>query len=744
MSYLKDLNSVQRKAVEALNGPVMIIAGAGSGKTRVLTYRIAHLIHSGVPASQILALTFTNKAAREMKERAEALVGDETSYLWIGTFHSIFARILRKEAEHIGYSRSFTIYDTDDSLAAIKRCFETLGISTQELDPKNVRSRISSSKNQMISASAYSQKAIIPTEIKIARIYEEYEALLRRSNGLDFDDLLLKPIELFKRNPTILERYVDRIRFILIDEFQDTNKAQYEVAKMLAGKFKNICVVGDDAQSIYAFRGADIRNIFDFSKDFPHAQVYRLEQNYRSTKRILSVANDLIQHNEQQFHKIVWTENSEGDKVSVIECNDDRDEAQKAVNIIKDEGLNKKIDLKEIAILYRTNAQSRALEDAIRRSGIPYTIVGNVRFYERKEIKDVLAYLRLLANPDDEASLIRVYNYPLRGIGESSFSRISSYAASNELTLFEAFRQASKIENLPEKARVSSLSFANIVQKYRSLMKEMSLSEIVRSLVDELGIVQFYKMENTLESLERMNNVLELFSGVSEYAESREDASLEGFLEEVSLVSDIDSYEGTRNAVTLMTLHSSKGLEFSVVMITGLEEGLLPLTNTSITQEELEEERRLLYVGMTRAKERLYMLHSRIRNRYGTTEFQSASRFLSDIKSDDMKIEHFRIHDKYSSEKSFLKNRESKRVYKKEKWTSDVDKYFDDSTPSYEDESQAQNEIKTGAVVNHQQFGKGVVLYLSGKGDNMKVIVEFENVGSKTLMLKYANLELSY
>ncbi|MEX0736763.1 MAG: UvrD-helicase domain-containing protein, partial [Bacteroidota bacterium] len=507
MSFLKDLNQVQQEAAKAVNGPVMIIAGAGSGKTRVLTYRIAHLMSCGVPPYQILALTFTNKAANEMKERIRNLVGEGAKELWMGTFHSIFARILRREAELLGYTRSFTIYDSDDSLKAVKKCMDRVNVSQQQVPPQVVRSRISHAKNQMLSPDVFAGLGTDFIDEKVATVYLEYEKTLHRSNAMDFDDLLIKPIELFNKHHDILEQYHHRFKFALVDEFQDTNRAQYEMIKLLSLRHKNICVVGDDAQSIYAFRGADIRNILDFSKDYPGCQTFRLEQNYRSTKHILSVADRLIKNNIDQLKKDLWTENPEGDPVVLIECADDRDEAYQILHAIQQEISDHHLGLKDVAILYRTNAQSRSLEDVLRRNGIPYVIVGGIRFYERKEIKDILAYLRLLTNPRDDQSFSRVVNYPTRGIGETSMERVELFAQARALPLFHAASLIDQVEGLQERAKKSITQFGTFIEKYISLKAKMSISELARSMVDDLGILQSFKEERTTDSMARWENV---------------------------------------------------------------------------------------------------------------------------------------------------------------------------------------------------------------------------------------------
>ncbi len=736
MSFLNDLNPAQQAAARALNGPVIIIAGAGSGKTRVLTYRIAHLIASGVPPYQILALTFTNKAANEMKKRILCLVGEKASELWMGTFHSLFARLLRKECTLLGYTRSFTIYDSDDSLGVVKKCMTDLNISSQQFYPQMVRSRISGAKNRLVLPEQYEKIAKDLFDDKVAEVYKAYQRTLERSNAMDFDDLLVKPIELFRRFPAVLEKYQQRFRFILVDEFQDTNRAQYEVVRMIGERFRNICVVGDDAQSIYSFRGADIRNILDYASDYTDCQTFRLEQNYRSTKNILSSADRLMTFNRNQLHKKLWTDNPNGEPVVLIECADDKDEGYRIVQTIQEESLRRKLDLKDFAVLYRTNAQSRAIEDALRRSGVPYAIVGGIRFYERKEIKDVLAYLRVLANPNDEESLLRIINYPARGIGDTTIERLRQFAAQRGLSLYDALKHVDTIDGLSDRMKRNIVQFSRFLAKYASLRAEMSFSELARSFVDELGILRMYKEEATAESLARWENIHELLSAITEFSHDRQDASLESFLEEVALVSDIDAWEDARNTVTLMTLHSSKGLEFPVVFIAGLEEGLLPLTSGANGAADVEEERRLLYVGMTRAQTKLVLTYAKLRYRFGEPGLPMPSRFFSEIGRDGLM--HYRVRNGRRALNGSV--RSPQRSYKGVEQHPVREEFHSDPIPDYEGESQERVEIRTGLRVCHEVFGLGRVVQVSGKGDMMKAVVHFDEYGVKNLVLKFAKL----
>ena len=547
MSFLEDLNPVQREAAKAANGPVMIIAGAGSGKTRVLTYRIAYLIECGVPPHQILALTFTNKAANEMKSRIINLVGEKAGEIWMGTFHSLFARILRREAEAIGYTRSFTIYDSEDSLQVVKKIMQGLNVSRDQFNPNAVRAKISSAKSQLITPQQFSDMAKDLFDEKAGLIYAGYQKQLLKNNSMDFDDLLVNPIRLFEKKPDKLERYQYKFKFLLVDEFQDTNHAQYVVTRQLSALHKNICVVGDDAQSIYSFRGADIQNILNFPNDFPGCQTFRLEQNYRSTKTILGAADKLIHHNRDQIHKNLWTANEQGESITVLECSDDRDEGHQIVSIIQEEITEKKLDLKDFAILYRTNAQSRSLEDALLRNSIPYVIVGGIRFYERKEIKDILAYLRVIVNPKDEESLGRIINYPSRGIGETSIGRLQSFASIQGIGLYDALGTPEKISDLPDRSKRSMAEFVEFIEKNRSMRSKVSLSEFARSLVDELGILRIFKEERTNESMARWENVQELLSAISEFGDEHPDGTLEQFLERRPAIGSRPGRSGSRS-----------------------------------------------------------------------------------------------------------------------------------------------------------------------------------------------------
>ncbi|MBI3766357.1 MAG: UvrD-helicase domain-containing protein, partial [Ignavibacteriales bacterium] len=553
--------------------------------------------------------------------------------------------------------------------------------------------------------------------------------------------LLLRPIELFTHHNKILLKYQDRFRFILIDEYQDTNRAQYVLIKLLADQYRNICVVGDDAQSIYAFRGADIRNILDFERDYPNAVIVRLEQNYRSTRTILSAADQVIKKNIDQITKDLWTENQEGDKITILACEDDQDEGATIVSRIYEESNKLKLQFKDIAIMYRTNAQSRSLEDALRKNSIPYMIIGGVEFYQRKEVKDVLAYLRLLVNPRDDESFMRIVNVPARGLGDVAVGRLRDFAATKSLTLFEATDHASEVSGLTSKARTSVEALSVMFKKYLRLTSEMSMSELSRALVDEIGILPLLKEEGTVEAMSRWENIQELLSAITEFSELRADATLENFLQEVSLVSDIDTWEETANAVTLLTLHSAKGLEFPIVFIAGLEEGLLPLYSTVVERKELEEERRLYYVGMTRAMKKLYLSYAKVRFRFGEMSYQSPSRFLDEMEGDLVEtVVSSRRHVSRDMRSFSLGDRNRDR--KDRKKTDAESHYFSDTMPDYENASDVSNQFRAGNIVEHEVFGRGKVLHVSGSGEFLKAVVDFPAAGKKNLMLKYARLKV--
>ena len=723
---LKSLNEQQKKAVEHDKGPSMIVAGAGSGKTRVLTYKVAYLISNGYKPAEILALTFTNKAANEMKSRIRELVGAKAENIWMGTFHSIFARILRIEAKHLNYKSNFSIYDAEDSLSLVQNIISNFNIEIEGITPNSIKHRISYLKNQMIMPDKFRKKHIDSfIDEKIADIYVEYQKRLVENNAMDFEDLLLKPIELLENNFKILQRYKKKFNYILVDEFQDTNKAQYELLKLLLNKDGKICVVGDDAQSIYSWRGANIANMLDFKKDFPRQKLFKLEQNYRSTKTILNAADSVIKNNPGQIKKTLWTENNDGELLTLIKCADEKDEAHQIAKHIKQEISKKKLSLKDFAILYRTNAQSRALEDIFRKEKIPYKIIGGVEFYRRKEVKDIVAYLRVISNQRDEESLLRIMNFPQRGIGNTTIRRMIAFARKLDLTLFDTMTRVFEVIDIKERIQKNVKAFKQLLDKYIELKEKLSVGELTRALVDELGVLRMFKEENTPESRARWDNVNELLSALSDYSNSNKNATLEQYLEEVSLITGVDMYEEEKNFVTFMTIHSAKGLEFPVIFISGCEEDIFPLSNRFSTDATLEEERRLFYVAVTRAKQKVYLLHARSRYRFGEVAYQSRSRFIDELNEKTFTEVNGGIGRKSSQRKS------KKEIYYE---------YFEKM--DYEDFNQDNKTLRPGSRVMHDKFGLGKVTDVSGAGEMQKATVHFEGNNVKQLMLKFAKLKV--
>ncbi|HMB89491.1 MAG TPA: UvrD-helicase domain-containing protein, partial [Rhodothermales bacterium] len=757
---LQGLNRDQQAAVAATDGPVMIIAGPGSGKTRTLTHRIAYLLATGKARSyQILSLTFTNKAAREMKERVHKLVGAEAARgMWMGTFHSTFARLLRREADGIGFTSDFSIYDTDDTERILRGLMDRYHIDSKQFSVRSIRSLISSAKNQMVSPAAYERMAVTPGQERAARVYGPYQQALKRANAMDFDDLLLKPIELFETSPETLEKYQNRWTYVHIDEYQDTNHAQYVLSKMLAAKHKNICVVGDDAQSIYAFRGADIGNILSFQRDYKDATVVRLEQNYRSTKKILRLADSIIKQNQDQLDKELWTENNEGDHVILMEALSEKDEAQKIERTIRDLHVRAGYLYRDFAVLYRTNAQSRSLEEALRRGGIPYRVIGGVSFYQRKEIKDALAYLRLLVNPSDAASLRRIINFPTRGIGSKTQERVFDYARQESLTVWQAIEQVEEA-GLSSRAQTAIEKFRFLIASHAAKANTYPADEVARALIQESGLLQDLRNENTPESLMRWENVQELLNAIAEFTTAAGEAgTLSMFLQEVSLLTDADNEDLDENRVTLMTMHASKGLEFPVVFIAGLEEGLFPLSMATQDRKELEEERRLFYVGATRAQDRLYLTHARSRYRYGEQYSAVRSRFLDEVDADVIRTEAGGSHrtrpdrfkagsgDTFSYDsvdphyyRKNLRGGQDTRNQKKRTHTTRRSTSEPGERRVVYDEGAI--EIVPGIRVEHVLFGEGKVISMEGRGDQAKAVVFFKEVGQKKLVLKYAKLQ---
>lgn len=765
-----DLNEVQKQAVSTTEGPLMIIAGAGSGKTRVLTYRIAHLIDKGVDSFNILALTFTNKAAREMKERIAALIGGtEAKNLWMGTFHSVFARILRAEANKLGFPSNFTIYDQQDCLNVIKKIINELQLDTDIYKPKQVLGRISSYKNNLITVRAYfNNPELIEADTaamrpKIGHIYQAYVDRCFKSGAMDFDDLLLRTNELLTRFPESLAKYQDRFRYIMVDEYQDTNHSQYLIVKALASRFENICVVGDDAQSIYAFRGANIRNILNFKKDYPDAKIIPLEQNYRSTQIIVEAANEVIAKNRDQLEKNVWTQNPSGDKIPVYRALSDADEANYVASEIFSLKMSQQKKNKNFAVLYRTNAQSRAIEEALRKKNISYKVFGGLSFYQRKEIKDLLAYLRILVNPKDQEALLRIINYPARGIGDTTVNKLIVGADQQQKSLDEILEQIEFLGNslgLNKPTIDKLVNFWTMIKSFQVLLKTEDVYEVAMKVAVTSGILKTLKEDDTPEGISRVENIQELLNSLQGFVDEQRqldegDPSLNFFLENIALASDLDSGEEDDDKVSLMTIHLAKGLEFPVVFIVGLEENLFPSQMSLNTRQELEEERRLFYVALTRAEEKAYFTYATTRFRWGKIVDGEPSRFLEEISEKHLEVLNISFTNSIRNNSGL---------------NSDI--FADDFAPRYpkgpnpiyqksKDPIKSPQNLKPisnaklanpigGSVANlkigdhvlHDRFGKGTVVSIEGDPENAKALINFENEGDKKLLLKFAKLKV--
>lgn len=726
MLNLKSLNKNQREAVEYVQGPALVVAGAGSGKTKVLTYKIAHLIENNFLPENILALTFTNKAAKEMKERIHGLIGDSSQQLWMGTFHSIFARILRTEAASIGYTSNFSIYDNEDSHSAVSNIIEDLQLNSDVVVASKVRRRISYLKNLMIFPEEFKKEHVKgPVDEHIARVYEVYQQRLVENNAMDFEDLILKPLELFQ-NDKILKKYKKKFLYILVDEFQDTNKAQYEILKRLCSKEGHITVVGDDSQSIYSWRGAEIGNILSFEQDFTKAKVLKLEQNYRSTQYILKAADSVIKRNSRQIEKTLWTENPPGDQLSLLKSSDEKEEAIRIAKLIKEEITRNKYAHSDFAILYRTNAQSRTFEDVFRRERIPYVIIGGIEFYKRKEVKDLIGYLKVLTNPRDEESLLRIMNFPQRGIGMTTIKRMIGFARKHEITLFETMTRVFEVIDIKERIQKNVKNFKGVLDKYIILREKLSPGELIRALIDELGIVQMFKEDATHESMERLRNVEELLSAITEYSAANPESTLDDYLQEVALVTDLEMVDDKQNVVSLLTVHSAKGLEFPLVFVSGLEEDIFPLSNRFSSEATEEEERRLFYVSITRAQHKVYLSHARSRYRFGEVAYQNRSKFIDEVDPETINFD------------DPLANKRLERKSKKEL----MEETF--ATMDYIDPIIINSMIKIGSKVYHDTFKMGKVTQIIGTGDNQKVTVQFDGNNIKHLMLKYAKLKVMH
>ena len=770
--YISQLNEAQQLPVLQKDGPMIVIAGAGSGKTRVLTVRIANLMSQGVDAFNILALTFTNKAAREMKKRIADIVGNnEAKNLWMGTFHSVFAKILRIEADKLGYPSNFTIYDTQDSVRLIGAIIKEMQLDKDIYKPKQILGRISSYKNSLITVKAYfnnpelQEADAMSKKPRMGEIYQQYVERCFKSGAMDFDDLLLKTNELLNRFPDVLAKYQDRFRYILVDEYQDTNHSQYLIVRALSDRFQNICVVGDDAQSIYAFRGANINNILNFQKDYDNVQMYRLEQNYRSSKNIVEAANNVIDKNKTKLDKVVWTANDHGPKIKVHRSLTDGEEGRFVASTIFEQKMQHQMHNGQFAILYRTNAQSRAMEDALRKRDIPYRIYGGLSFYQRKEIKDVLAYLRLVINPKDEEALVRVINYPARGIGDSTVEKLTVAANHYKRSIFEVMEHIDKIDlklNSGTKAKLND--FVTMIKSFQVINENQDAFYLTDHVTKKTGLVQELKKDGTPEGIARIENIEELLNGIKDFIEGQKEVdgargSLAEFLEDVALATDLDKDTGDDDRVALMTIHLAKGLEFPHVFIVGLEEDLFPSAMSLNTRSELEEERRLFYVALTRAEHQAYLTYAQSRYRWGKLVDSEPSRFIEEI--DDQYLEYLNPVDSGYRYKPVMDidvfgdiDKSKLRLSKPTAGTPP--KYLTQDQPSptanirrlkpVSSNSGSSNvvdaNLNVGNIVMHERFGKGQIVNIEGVGADKKAEIRFDVGGLKKLLLRFAKLQV--
>jgi DNA helicase-2/ATP-dependent DNA helicase PcrA len=769
-SYLDSLNEAQKQAVLQKDGPMIIIAGAGSGKTRVLTYRIAHLMKHGVDSFNILSLTFTNKAAKEMKARIASVVGaSESKNLWMGTFHSVFARILRSEADKLGFPSNFTIYDTQDSVRLISSIIKEMGLDRERYKSKQILGRISSFKNSLVTVKAYYNSADLQeadlhaSRPKVGEIYKNYVDRCFKAGAMDFDDLLLRTNELLARFPETLAKYQDRFRYIMVDEYQDTNHSQYIIVRALADKFGNICVVGDDSQSIYSFRGANIQNILNFQKDYPDVKTFKLEQNYRSTSNIVNAANSVIAKNKTKLDKEVWTSNDAGDEINVMRTISDGEEGRFVAQSIWENQMNHQLSLDSFCVLYRTNSQSRAIEDALRKKGLDYKIYGGISFYQRKEIKDILSYLRILINPNDEEALKRIINYPARGIGATTIDKLTIAANHYKKSIFDIIKYIDKIDLKINSGTKNKLqNFMNMMLRLQIESQTKNAFEIAEIVVKQAQLIKDLEKEGTPEAVSKVENVQELLNGIKDFItdkiEQGEDTSLTSFLEDVALATDFDSDKNDdKPTVSLMTIHQSKGLEYKYVYVAGLEENLFPSAMSMNTRSELEEERRLFYVALTRAEKVAYLTYAQTRYRWGKLVDAEPSRFLEEI---DSQYLHYitpkvpepsinRFVDKSIFDDAPKGIRFQKPIQRK-KMERDLSKKKEIIVPkNLKKVSQVapkinlfDGDIITGNIVEHNRFGAGTVLGVEGKGPDKKAEIQFSTVGKKKLLLQFAKLKV--
>jgi DNA helicase II / ATP-dependent DNA helicase PcrA len=737
MDYLSELNDVQRQAVEQTEGPVMIVAGAGSGKTRVLTYRVAHLINKGVDPFNILSLTFTNKAAREMRKRIEVIVGKDARNLWMGTFHSIFARILRYEAARINYPSNFTIYDSEDSKSLIKTIIKEEGINPDHYKPGMVLSQISLAKNNFITAAQYLNNPEIQAndlangKPKLGHIYQLYVKRCFASGAMDFDDLLLKTYQLFQENPDILNKYQQKFRYVMVDEYQDTNHIQYLIIRKLAAASRNICVVGDDAQSIYAFRGANIKNILNFEKDYPELKVFKLEQNYRSTRNIVEAASDVIKKNKYQLEKQIWTENEPGNKIKVFKALTDNEEGATVAQSIFEEKMRDHFTNSDFVILYRTNYQSRAFEESLRRLNLPYRIVGGLSFYQRKEIKDLIAYFRLSINPRDEEAFKRVINYPARGIGDTTVNKVLLVSREEGLSLWDVI-QTPELFGFDSRVRNALGLWSEMIRLFQSEVETKPAYEAAMEIAKRSGLLKHLFEDKTIEGINRYENVQELLGAVKEFTERTDidDKHLGIFLQDIALLTDADEKDDNEDKITLMTIHQAKGLEFPYVYIVGLEENLFPSQMSMQNREDLEEERRLFYVAITRARQKVFLSFAMQRFRWGQMVHSEASRFIDEInpKFLDYQIKQPRVELERAIPYTSPKPVKPQVVHT--------------YAPAPDFTPEDVSGLQPGMEVEHNRFGKGKVMNVEGKGDDKKATIFFQEIGEKQILIKYAKMKI--
>jgi len=727
MLDLSALNKEQRDAVTTVEGPLLILAGAGSGKTRVLTYRIAYLIEKGIKPESILAITFTNKAADEMRERVINLVGEKAKNMWISTFHSACVKILRRDIERLGFGKNFVIYDVSDQEKLMKEVLKELDLNEKNFPIKDILNKIGSLKDRLIDEKSFYKMSNSFKDKKVAEAYLLYQKKLKQNNALDFDDIIFKTIELFRTYEDVLKYYQSRFKYILVDEYQDTNRAQYELVNLLAKEHRNLCVVGDDDQCIYGWRNADIRNILDFEKDFPEAKVIKLEQNYRCTKRILEAANCVIANNENRKEKRLWTENKLGDNIKFFRAETDQEEAKFIVDEIIRLSKNG-YSYKDFAVLYRTNAMSRILEEAFVRGAVPYKVVGAFKFYDRKEIKDIISYLKFINNPLDSLSLERIINTPKRGIGDATVAKIKEAAERIGIPFYEALNNLSLIGGIG-KVESAIKKFTSLMNYFISIKNQVKVSQLINEILEKTGYLQELEREGTDEARARIENLNELYSSAVEFEESSEDKTLEAYLEKISLISDQDTIEG-KTSVTLMTLHAAKGLEFPVVFIAGMEEGIFPHFSALEDQNEMEEERRLCYVGITRAKELLFLTCAKQRLLFGRTSFNPVSSFIEEIPED--------IIEDLSKRMSNL----SRIIYDDLKPKKELAYTIDAKVKMQPEKTKNDLYVKLGDKVKHKLFGYGVVIAIKEVQRDKQVTVSFEKAGVKTLLLSTAPLEL--